>query len=312
MAKTRRNQETLPPTEQANPLSAEMDSLSSLEFARLMNRLDAATPLAVAEALPQIAQAIDAIAAALEAGGRLFYQGAGTSGRLGVLDATELAPTFNWPPERAIALIAGGPDAIVRSIEGAEDDPEQGRADLVAHDFSAMDVLVGIAASGRTPYVLGGMAFAKEQGAPTIAIVCNPGSPMAEMADIPIEVVVGPEILTGSTRLRAGTAQKLVLNMLSTGAMVRLGKVYGNLMVDVQPTNAKLRDRAARIVASIAGVDLQTAAELLEQAGWRTKVAVVMALTGVGVDEALLRLQESGGRVRNAVLAGEEEESAAK
>lgn len=291
----------LPPTEQANPLSAEMDSLSALEFARLMNRLDAAVPLAVAEALPQIAQAIDAIAAALEGGGRLFYLGAGTSGRLGVLDATELVPTFSWPGERAVALIAGGPEAILRSIEGAEDDETQGREDLQAHDFGPDDVLVGVAASGRTPYVLGGLAYARAVGASTIAVVCNPDSPMARAADIAIEVVVGPEILTGSTRLRAGTAQKLVLNMLSTGAMVRLGKVYGNLMVDVQPTNAKLRDRAARIVAAITGVDQETARGLLEQAGWRTKVAVVMGLAGVSVAEAEARLARSRGRVRPAV-----------
>ena len=229
-----------PPTETRNPASASMDSLSALDFARLMNRLDAAVPLAVAEVLPQIAQAIETIASQLAGGGRLFYLGAGTSGRLGVLDATELVPTFSWPPERAIALIAGGERAITRSVEGAEDSAEQGRGDLLAHDFGPGDVLVGIAASGGTPYVIGGLEYARQVGAPTIAVVCNPGSKVAAAADIPIEVVTGPEILTGSTRLKAGTAQKLVLNMLSTGAMVQLGKVYGNLMVDVQPTNIRL------------------------------------------------------------------------
>ena len=205
---------TSPPTETENPASAGMDSLSALEFARLMNRLDAAVPLAVAEALPQIAQAIDTIADCLAVGGRLFYAGAGTSGRLGVLDATELVPTFNLPPERAVALIAGGARAITHSVEGAEDLAEQGRADLAAHAFGQGDVLVGIAASGGTPYVIGGLDYARQIGAPTIAVVCNPGSPVAAAADIAIEVVTGPEILTGSTRLKAGTAQKLVLNML--------------------------------------------------------------------------------------------------
>lgn len=292
---------SLLPTETPNPASAAMDSLSALEFARLMNRLDAAVPLAVAEALPAIAQAIETIAAQLAGGGRLFYLGAGTSGRLGVLDATELVPTFRWPPERAIALIAGGEKAIVRSVEGAEDDAAQGEADLRGHGFSAGDVLVGIAASGGTPYVLGGLNYARQVGAPTIAVVCNPGSPVAAAADIPIEVVTGPEILTGSTRLKAGTAQKLVLNMLSTGAMVQLGKVYGNLMVDVQPTNAKLRDRAVRIVDDITGVGREEAAALLDGAGWRVKTAVVMGLAGVDAAEAQARLDRSAGRVRDAL-----------
>lgn len=292
---------SLLPTETPNPASAAMDSLSALEFARLMNRLDAAVPLAVAEALPAIAQAIETIAAQLAGGGRLFYLGAGTSGRLGVLDATELVPTFSWPPERAIALIAGGDRAITRSVEGAEDDGALAQAELRSHGFSAGDVLVGIAASGGTPYVLGGLAYARQAGAPTIAVVCNPGSPVAAAADIPIEVVTGPEILTGSTRLKAGTAQKLVLNMLSTGAMVQLGKVYGNLMVDVQPTNAKLRDRAVRIVDAITGVGREDAAALLDGAGWRVKTAVVMGLAGVDAAEAQARLDRSAGRVRDAL-----------
>lgn len=290
-----------PPTETRNPASASMDSLSALDFARLMNRLDAAVPLAVAEVLPRIAQAIETIAAQLAGGGRLFYLGAGTSGRLGVLDATELVPTFSWPPERAIGLMAGGVQALTRSVEGAEDSAEQGRGDLLAHDFGPGDVLVGIAASGGTPYVIGGLEYARQVGAPTIAVVCNPGSKVAAVADIAIEVVTGPEILTGSTRLKAGTAQKLVLNMLSTGAMVQLGKVYGNLMVDVQPTNAKLRDRAARIVDEITGVGRAEATELLEAAGWQVKLAVVMGLAGVDAEAAEARLEKAQGRVRLAL-----------
>lgn len=293
----------LPPTEQFNPLSATMDSLSSLEFARLMNRIDAAVPLAVAEVLPQIARAIDTIAQQLAAGGRLFYQGAGTSGRLGVLDATELIPTFSFEQERAIALIAGGETAIVRSVEGAEDSMAQGQADLEAHAFSREDVLIGLAASGRTPYVIGGLRHANGAGAPTIAVVCNPDSAVAAHAQIPIEVVTGPEILTGSTRLKAGTAQKMVLNMLSTGAMVKLGKVYGNLMVDVQPTNEKLHDRAIRIVDAITGVGREEARRLLDESDWTVKTAVVMGLAGVGVEEARQRLAASGGRVREAVAS---------
>lgn len=281
-----------------------MDSLSSLEFARLMNQIDASVLLAIAGVLPQIASAIDLIATQLAAGGRLFYLGAGTSGRLGVLDATELVPTFSFPRERAIALIAGGPAAVTGSVERAEDNAEQGHTDLEAHAFSAADILVGIAASGRTPYVIGGLHYANEIGAPTIAVVCNPNSPVAAAAQLAIEVVTGPEILTGSTRLKAGTAQKMVLNMLSTGAMVQLGKVYGNLMVDVQPTNAKLQDRAIRIVDAITGVGRAEAQRLLEAGDWAVKRAVVMGLAGVDAAEAERRLQESGGHVRQAVAQG--------
>ena len=291
----------VPPTETRNPASAGMDSLSALDFARLMNRLDAAVPLAVAEVLPQIARAIETIVAQLAGGGRLFYLGAGTSGRLGVLDATELVPTFSLPAERAIGLIAGGVQALTRSVEGAEDSAEQGRDDLLSHDFGPGDVLVGIAASGGTPYVIGGLDYARQVGAPTIAVVCNPGSKVAAAADIAIEVVTGPEILTGSTRLKAGTAQKLVLNMLSTGAMVQLGKVYGNLMVDVQPTNAKLRERAVRIVDDITGVGRAEAEKLLAAAGWRVKTAVVMGLAGVDADAAETRLEKAQGHVRAAL-----------
>ncbi len=302
--KTTADTHPLPLTEQPNPASAHLDTLSPLELARLMNRQDAGVPAAVAEALPQIAQAMELMAQALQAGRRVFYQGAGTSGRLAVLDAVELLPTFSLEPERVIPLLAGGPVAMTRSIEGAEDSQEQGRADLAAHNFQAGDVLVGLAASGRTPYVLGGLEYARELGAASVAVVCTPGSPMAQVADLAIELLTGPEVLTGSTRLKAGTAQKMVLNMLSTGAMVRLGKVYGNRMVDVQPINSKLRDRAVRIVSESTGVERTEARRLLEEAGWAVKVAVLMGLAGIGPEEARQRLAQAQGRVREA-LAGE-------
>jgi N-acetylmuramic acid 6-phosphate etherase len=268
---------------------------------RLMNRLDATIPAVIAECLPVIAQTVDQITTVLAAGGRLFYQGAGTSGRLAVLDAVELLPTFSVPSGMVIGLIAGGQTAMFRAVEGTEDNAELGRQDLVEQHFSAQDMLIGVAASGRTPYVLGGLHYAKELGAPTAAVVCNPASAMADVADTTIEIVTGPEVLTGSTRLRAGTATKLVLNMLSTCAMVKLGKVYGNLMVDVQPTNVKLRQRAVRIVVEITGVDTTAAEALLQAAGWQVKTAVVMGLAGVDAAEAQHRLQQSDGQVRTAI-----------
>lgn len=291
----------LPPTEQRNPLSAELDSLPTLDLVRLMNRLDATIPLVIAEQLGAIAQVADWAADRLALGGRVFYQGAGTSGRLAVLDAVELLPTFRLAPGRVIPLLAGGEQALTRSVEGAEDDQQLGRADLMAHQFGAGDLLIGVAASGRTPYVLGGLRYAAEVGAATAALVCNPQSPMAAAAQVAIELVTGAEVLTGSTRLRAGTAQKLALNMISTAAMVRLGKVYGNLMVDVQPTNAKLRERAVRIVRESTGVDAGRARQLLDLAGWQVKTAVVMALAGVDAAEAGRRLDASQGRVREAL-----------
>jgi N-acetylmuramic acid 6-phosphate etherase len=294
----------LPPTERRNPLSAELDALPTLDLLRLMNRLDAAIPAAVAEALPHIGALVDQAAAVLKNGGRIFYLGAGTSGRLAVLDAVELLPTFSLPPGQVIPLLAGGPAALTRSVEGAEDDEELAQRDLSEQGFSRQDLLIGVAASGRTPYVLGGLRYAAEVGAATAAIVCNPHSPMAAAAGLAIEVISGPEVLTGSTRLRAGTAQKLVLNMVSTAVMVKLGKVYGNLMVDVQPTNQKLRARAVRIVAEITDLAEPAAQHLLEQAGGQVKTAVVMGLAGVDMAEAQQRLAESGGRVREAVGGG--------
>ncbi|MFN8493623.1 MAG: N-acetylmuramic acid 6-phosphate etherase [Caldilineaceae bacterium] len=291
----------LPPTEQRNPLSNRLDQLSTISLVALMNQLDAQVPQVIAGVLPQIAEVIDQITAALSAGGRLFYQGAGTSGRLAVLDAAELIPTFSAPPDLVIGLLAGGPEAMVHSIEGAEDDEALGQQDLIDHQFSTQDMVIGIAASGRTPYVLGGLRYAAELGAKSAAIVCNPNSPMAAAAPIAIEIITGPELLTGSTRLKAGSAQKMVLNMLSTCAMVKLGKVYENLMVDVQPTNSKLRQRATRIVAEITGLEPAVAHELLQQANWQTKTAVVMGLANVNVAEATARLHASGGRVREAL-----------
>ena len=280
----------------------QLDSLPTLELVRLMNQLDATIPLVVAQALPQIAKTVDAIAATLASGGRLFYQGAGTSGRLAVLDAVELRPTFSTPPGLVIGLIAGGEGALVKSVEGAEDSRALGEADLRAHDFGRQDMLIGVAASGRTPYVLAGLDYANHLGAVTGCVVCNPASPIAAAAQLPIEVVTGPEVLTGSTRLRAGTVTKLVLNMLSTGAMVKLGKVYENLMVDVQPTNAKLRERSTRIVAEITGVEAAAAEQLLAAANWQVKTAVVMGLAGVDATEATARLVTSQGRVREAIM----------
>lgn len=295
---------TLSPTETRNPSSANFDQLSTIEMVRLMNQSDALVPLAVAAVLPQIAQAVDWTVAALENGGRLFTMGAGTSGRLAVLDAVELLPTFSLPPGQVIPLLAGGTEAMFHSIEGMEDDPEQGRADLAAHDFHARDLLLTVAASGRTPYALGGLAYAKELKAKSIALVCNNESAMAAAADCAIEVVVGPEVLTGSTRLKAGTSQKMVLNMISTCAMAKRGKVFGNLMVDVRPSNEKLRLRAVRIVREATGREKAVAQGLLEEAQWDVKTAVVMGLMGVDAAAARARLDNANGYVRAAIDSG--------
>ncbi len=292
---------TLPTTEQRHPLSANLDQLETLEMVRLMNQLDATIPLVIAEVLPQIAHVVEQMVATLAAEGRIFYQGAGTSGRLAVLDAAELLPTFSLPPGKVIALLAGGPDALIHSIEGAEDDETLGKHDLLAHHFGGHDMLIGVAASGRTPYVLGGLRYAQECGARSAVVVCTPDSPMAAAAQIAIAVVTGPEVLTGSTRLRAGTAQKMVLNMLSTCTLVKLGKAYGNLMIDVQPTNRKLRQRAIRIVSAATELPTEVAQQLLDQANWQVKTAVVMGLTGVDAQQASQRLTTSNGHVRQAL-----------
>jgi N-acetylmuramic acid 6-phosphate etherase len=287
-------------TESRNAASISIDRLSTAEMLAVMNAADAEVPGAVAKVLPDIARAVDEIAARLENGGRLFYIGAGTSGRLGVLDASECPPTFNVPPSLVEGIIAGGDRALRSSVEKAEDDPEHGKADLRTHELKAGDALVGIAASGRTPYVLGAIEYARGLGAVTIGLSCSPGSKLSEIADISITPAPGPEIITGSTRLRAGTATKLVLNMISTGVMIRLGYVYGNLMVNVQPTNDKLVDRGRRIVSTLTGLSYAESAILLDKAG-AVRTAIVMQKLGVCREEAERRLQAGRGRLRDAL-----------
>ncbi|MFQ2580852.1 N-acetylmuramic acid 6-phosphate etherase [Aeromonas caviae] len=282
-------------TETRNPASVEIDQLSTLEMLRVINQEDQQVALAVGQLLPEIARAVDAIAAAFGKGGRLVYIGAGTSGRLGILDASECPPTYGVSAEQVIGLIAGGYKAILQAVENAEDDAELGAQDLKNIQFWANDVLVGIAASGRTPYVLGAMAHASAVGATVCSISCNPGSPLARAADISMVAVVGPEIVTGSSRMKAGTAQKLILNMLSTGAMIRTGKVYGNLMVDVEATNAKLVERQKRIVMEATDCERAVAERALAQADNHCKTAIVMILAGLTADEARTRLQSSNG-----------------
>ncbi|MDX2160807.1 MAG: N-acetylmuramic acid 6-phosphate etherase [bacterium] len=285
-------------TEQRNPRSSGIDSRSTFDMLQIMNDEDMAVPQIVRAALPQIAQAVDAIAARMAQGGRLIYVGAGTSGRLALIDAVECVPTFNTPPELVVALLAGGQGAFMQAVEGAEDDAAQGAADIGALKVSAVDSVVGIAASGRTPYVLGALDAAAHAGAITVGIACNLPSPLLDQAQIAIGLPVGAEVITGSTRLKAGTAQKLVLNMISTAVMIRLGKVYDNLMVDVKPTNRKLVDRAERITAEIGGVDQGAARRLLRECEYQVKTAVVMARFGIAPEQARERLAAAGGRLR--------------
>ncbi|MGI8772038.1 MAG: N-acetylmuramic acid 6-phosphate etherase [Acidobacteriaceae bacterium] len=287
-------------TETRNPISAHIDELPTIKLLQVINAADAEVAAAVALELPQIARVVDAIVERMERGGRLFYTGAGTSGRLGVLDASECPPTFNVRPELVQGIIAGGDHALRQAVEGAEDSPELGSADLATHGFEARDALVGIAASGRTPYVLGALTHARAAGAVTIGLSCVPNSAVASAAEYPITPAVGPEIITGSTRMRAGTATKLVLNMLSTGVMVRLGMVYGNLMINVQPTNAKLADRAARIVTELTGLDRPAAVALLDQAG-SIKAAVLMHRHGLTRSAAEELLRAHRGHLRRAL-----------
>src|SRR5664279_2107998 len=284
-------------TEQPNPASASIDTLPTEQALRIINTEDQKVAAAVEREIPAIARAVDAIVAALEKGGRLFYLGAGTSGRLGVLDASEIPPTFSAPPGMVQGIIAGGEPALSRATETTEDDPSIGVRDLSARGFNTHDVLVGIAASGRTPYVLGAVAEARRRSAITVGISCTPDSELARAVDIAITPLVGPEVVAGSTRMKAGTAQKLVLNMLSTAAFVRLGFVYGNLMVNVQPKNRKLVDRARRIIAQAAGVSTGRAGELLAQSGDNVRTAILMAKAGIGREEAERRLAAAGGRV---------------
>jgi N-acetylmuramic acid 6-phosphate etherase len=287
-------------TEARNPASAAIDTLPTIESLRVINAADQEIAFAIERELGHIAQAVDAIAQRLEAGGRLFYVGAGTSGRLGVLDASECPPTFNTPPGLVVGLIAGGDRALRHSVEKAEDSPEQGALDLQEQEFSSQDAIVGIAASGRTPYVLGALGYARQLGALTIGLSCTPHSEVAAAADIAITPLAGPEIVTGSTRMRAGTATKLVLNMLSTGVMIRLGYVYGNLMVNVQPSNSKLLDRARRIVAEIAEVSYEEASGLLDEVG-AVRTAIVMHKRKLSRFEAEEALARHNGRLRDAL-----------
>ena len=292
-------------TEQRNPVTAHIDTLSVPEMVALINQEDHRCAEAVSLVLPEIATAVSLIEAQLRQGGRLFYAGAGTSGRLGVLDAAECPPTYGVSPDLVIGLIAGGPTAFLKAVEGAEDNPALGRQDLTDHAFSRQDVLVGIAASGRTPYVIGAMDYARETGAPVIALVCCRNSLMSAHADVTIAPIPGPEVITGSSRMKSGTCQKLVLNMLSTCVMVRLGKVYGNLMVDVMATNQKLVDRAVRIVCTAAETDAETARAALEKCGYACKTAIVMLLMNLSPEKAEQALTAADGRIAQALKKGE-------
>ncbi|GAB2956592.1 N-acetylmuramic acid 6-phosphate etherase [Nonomuraea fastidiosa] len=288
-------------TESADPRFAGIDTMSVGELAATMNAADATVPGAVQTALPSITAAIEAAAARMETGGRLVYVGAGTPGRLGVLDASECPPTFSTPPGQVFAIIAGGASAIVSPCEGAEDDEEAGAAAIDAADIGPLDTVVGIASSGRTPYVLAAVRRARELGALTVGLSCNAGTPLSAAAEHAIEVLVGPEVISGSTRLKAGTAQKLVLNMFSTIVMVRLGKTYGNLMVDVKASNGKLRERAVRMVRAITGAGREEALAALDANGFNVKQAVVASRFGLSPQDAAARLAAAGGRLRVAL-----------
>jgi N-acetylmuramic acid 6-phosphate etherase len=291
-------------TEQPNPASEGIDALSTEQILRIINSEDRKVADVVAREQPSIARAVDAIVETFNRGGRLFYIGAGTSGRLGVLDAAECPPTFNVPPGMVQGIIAGGESALARATETTEDDPAIGARDLRERGFAATDVLVGIAASGRTPYVLGAIAEANRMGAFTIGISCTPESELSRAVKLPIVLLVGPEIVAGSTRMKAGTATKLVLNMLTTASFIRMGHVFGNLMVNVQPKNAKLADRARRIIAQASGVSYERAGELLAAAGNSVRTAIVMARAGVDRADAERRLAQANGRVSEALKKG--------
>lgn len=288
-------------TEARNPLSVALDNLSAVEIVQLMNSEDAKVALAVGAVSAAIAEAIDIIAERLAKGGRLIYMGAGTSGRLGVLDAVECPPTFSTEPELVQGLIAGGPEGLVRAVEGAEDSPDRGREDLQKLALNKLDVVVGIAASGRTPYVIGGLDYARKIGAFAIGFSCNQDAELAHHTDLNIIPVVGAEVLSGSTRLKAGTATKMVLNMLTTGAMVRMGKTYSNLMVDLRATNSKLIERAKRIVATLTGCTLAEAGELLQRCEGEVKTAIVARKLGISPAAAGTRLSAMKGHLRHAL-----------
>ncbi len=288
-------------SEGRNPRTMDIDLLDSLGVVQRINEEDKFVPSAVERVLPEVAAAVDRIVEAFRKGARLVYVGAGTSGRLGVLDASECPPTFGVPETMVVGLIAGGQEALLRAVEGAEDDALQGERDLREVDLTADDVVVGIAVSGRTPYVIGALKFAQSVGATTVALSCNPASTIAAISDIAISPVVGPEILTGSTRMKSGTAQKLILNMLTTASMIRIGKTYQNLMVDVSATNEKLLARAVRIVMQATGCEVEDAKRVLDLTGHDVKLAILIVMTGIGVDEGRAALRDAGGFLRPAI-----------
>jgi N-acetylmuramic acid 6-phosphate etherase len=290
-------------TEQVDERYAEIDTASVAELARLMNDADSTVPAAVRAALPQIVPAIEGVTARMAGGGRLLYVGAGSAGRIGVLDAAECPPTFNTPPGLVQAVLAGGGDALQSAVEGAEDDTEAGAAFVVEHDVTSADAVVGIAASGHTPFVVAAVRAARERGALTVGLSCNRDTALSAEAQFPIEVLVGPEVVAGSTRLKAGTAQKLVLNMISTITMVRMGKTYGNLMVDLRVSNAKLRNRAVRMIERVTGAQRAAAEATLESADLDVKTAIVMLVGQATAEEAAWRLAANGGRLRDALEA---------
>ena len=288
-------------TEQQNTASVDLDTKSALEIATIMNAEDAKVPQAISAALPQIARVIDMVADTIGKKGRLIYVGAGTSGRLGALDASECPPTFNTDPKTIRYVIAGGEKALGNAVEANEDSPELGRSDIAKLKPGKRDVVIGIAASGRTPYTIAACEYAKKKGSMTASVVCNTDSPLAQAVDVPIEVNVGPEVLAGSTRLKAGTAQKLILNMITTGAMTRLGYVYGNLMVNVHLKNAKLVERGIGIIQKATGAGRDEAIAVLKKAGNKANVAIVMIEAGLSAKDAEKRLKKSRGNVRNAI-----------
>lgn len=288
-------------TESRNPASQDIDTLSTLEIVKIINNEDKIVPSAVEKVLPQIADAIDVISQAFLTGGRLIYCGAGTSGRLGILDASECPPTYGIPPTMVVGLIAGGQRAILKAVENAEDSPELARQDLLTLQLTANDVVVGIAASGRTPYVIGALEYAQSLSAKTVSISCNPDSPMTNMADISITPIVGSEVVSGSSRMKAGTAQKLILNMLTTASMIKIGKVYGNLMVDVEATNAKLVERQVNIVMQATACSYEQAEQALQACNRHCKTAIVMILGHFSAVEATTMLERHHGFIRPAL-----------
>ncbi|OCG40294.1 N-acetylmuramic acid 6-phosphate etherase [Gilliamella sp. Bif1-4] len=288
-------------TESRNPNSEKIDNCSTLEMLQIINNEDKKVALAIEKELPNIAKAVDAISLAFSNQGRLIYIGAGTSGRLGILDASECPPTYGTPPEQVIGLIAGGKTAIFKAVENAEDNPELAITDLKNINFSSNDILVGIAASGRTPYVIGAMQYAKSMGATVISLCCNPKAAMINIADIAIIPTVGPEVVTGSSRMKAGTAQKLVLNMLTTASMIKIGKVYGNLMVDVQATNAKLIERQISIVMQATDCNREMAIQTLNQCQKHCKTAILMILSGLNATQARQALNKNNGFIRKVL-----------